>query len=375
MKNLLIVLAIVFVSCKSPSDKKTETRSIELEQLQASIDSLFNSEVEENEPGAAILVSYDGKMIIGKGYGLRDIENNKPITTNTNMRMASVSKQFTALSVLSLVDKGLLSLNDSIKKIWPYHVFENITVQHLLNHTSGLADYEAPYFLKDWDKSKIVENKDILDWLSTNPKPIFEAGKGWEYSNTAYIVLALLVEKVSGEEFPIYAKKNVFEKAGMKETNYYNLANPIKIKERAYCYEKDSLGNWKKVDGNFMNGLMGDGAVYTSVNDYFQYDLALRNKAIFSEKTHALIFKPSSTYQVNGEDRHYAMGWVVTDSTATHTGGWFGTNTFTKRYLNKPLTIAIFMNRNTLFENDLIKKTDSLVLEYVNPTTNNTYKK
>ncbi|VAV85273.1 Beta-lactamase class C-like and penicillin binding proteins (PBPs) superfamily [hydrothermal vent metagenome] len=375
MKNLLIVLAIIFVSCKSPSDKKTETKSIELVRLQTSIDSLFNSEVEENESGAAILVSYDSEMIIGKGYGLRDIENNEPITTNTNMRMASVSKQFTALSVLSLVDKGLLSLNDSIKKIWPYHVFENITIQHLLNHTSGLADYEAPYFLKDWDKSKIVENKDILDWLSTNPKPIFEAGKGWEYSNTAYVVLANLVEKVSGKEFSIYAKKNVFEKAGMKEANYYNLANPIKIKERAYCYEKDSLGNWGKVDGNFMNGLMGDGSVYTSVEDYFEYDLALRKKSILSEETHDLIFKPSSTYQVNGEDRHYAMGWVVTDSTATHTGGWFGTNTFTKRYLNKPLTIAIFMNRNTLFENDLIKKTDSLVLEYVNTTTNNAYKK
>jgi CubicO group peptidase (beta-lactamase class C family) len=375
MKNLLIVLAIIFVSCKSPSDKKTETKSIELVRLQTSIDSLFNAEIGENEPGAAILVSYDSEMIIGKGYGLRDIENNEPITTNTNMRMASVSKQFTALSVLSLVDKGLLSLNDSIKKICPYHVFENITIQHLLNHTSGLADYEAPYFLKDWDKSKIVENKDILDWLSTNPKPIFEAGKGWEYSNTAYVVLANLVEKVSGKEFSIYAKKNVFDKAGMKKTNYYNLANPIKIKERAYCYEKDSLGNWGKVDGNFMNGLMGDGSVYTSVEDYFEYDLALRKKSILSEETHDLIFKPSSTYQVNGEDRHYAMGWVVTDSTATHTGGWFGTNTFTKRYLNKPLTIAIFMNRNTLFENDLIKKTDSLVLEYVNTTTNNAYKK
>jgi CubicO group peptidase (beta-lactamase class C family) len=370
MKNLLILLAIFFVSCNSSSDKKTETRSIELEQLYASIDSLFNSEIKENEPGAAILVSYDGKMIIGKGYGLRDIEKNEPITTNTNMRMASISKQFTALSVLSLVDKGLLSLNDSIKKIWPYHIFENITVQHLLNHTSGLADYEAPYFLKDWDKSKIVENRDILDWLSTNPKPIFEAGKGWEYSNTAYIVLAQLVEKVSGEEFPFYAKKNVFEKAGMKETNYYNLANPIKIKERAYCYEKDSLGNWEKVDGYFMNGIMGDGAVYTSVDDYFEYDLALRKKSILSEETHDLIFKRSSTHQVNGEDRHYAMGWGVTDSTAVHTGGWFGTNTFTKRYLKKPLTIAIFMNRNTLFESELIKKTDSLVLEYVKTTAN-----
>jgi len=377
MKNLTLAigLAIFFVSCNTPPNKNPETKTLKLKQLQASIDSLFNAEIGMHEPGAALLVAYNGKMIIGKGYGLRDLKNNKPITANTNMRMASVSKQFTALSVLSLVDKGLLSLNDSIKKFWPYHVFENITVQQLLNHTSGIADYETPYFLKDWDRSKVVENKDLLEWLSTNPKPIFEAGKDWEYSNTAYIVLALLVQKVSGEQFPIYAKKNVFEKAGMKETNYYTLANPIKIKERAYCYEKDSLGKWEKVDGNFMNGLMGDGAVYTSVEDYFKYYLALRKKSIVSKKTHSLIFKPSATYQVNKEDRQYAMGWVVTDSTAVHTGGWFGTNTFTKRYLNKPLTIAIFMNRNTLFKNKLIKKTDSLVLQYVKTTANNAHKK
>jgi hypothetical protein len=86
-----------------------------------------------------------------------------------------------------------------------------------------------------------------------------------------------------------------------------------------------------------------------------------------------LIFKPSSTRKINGADHHYAMGWGVTDSTATHSGGWFGTNTFTKRYLNKPLTIAIFMNRNTLFGNGLVKKTDSLVVEYVKTTANNVY--
>jgi len=377
MRNLSLVLliALFFISCNSSSDKIHETKAVELEQLETKIDSLFNAEVGENEPGAALLVSYDGKILIGKGYGLRDLENNKPITRSTNMRMASVSKQFTALSILSLVDKGLLSLDNSLKDFWPYHIFEKITVQQLLNHTSGIADYDSPYFVKAWDISKIVENQDILDWLSTNPKPIFEAGKDWEYSNTAYIVLALLVEKVSGEEFSLYAKNNVFAKAGMKETNYYTLANPIKIKDRAYCYEKDSLGKWVQVDGNFMNGLMGDGSVYTSVEDYFQYDLALRKKSILSEETHDLIFKPSSTYHENGEDKYYAMGWVVTDSTANHTGGWYGTNTFTKIYLDKPLTIAIFMNRNTLFENDLIIKTDSLVLEYVKAISNDAYKK
>lgn len=90
-----------------------------------------------------------------------------------------------------------------------------------------------------------------------------------------------------------------------------------------------------------------------------------RNSTLFSKETHELIFQPSSTEVTNGVERHYAMGWIVTDSTAFHGGGWFGTSTYTKRYLDKPLTIAIFMNRNTLFESELVKKTDSLALEYV----------
>lgn len=385
MKNLLILLVLVCASCKSPIDKKIETKSNELEQLQASIDSLFNSKIGENEPGAALAVSYNKEMLIGKGYGLRDLETNKPITLNTNMRMASVSKQFTALCILSLVDKGLLSLNDSINKFWQYPVFKNITVEHLINHTSGIADYEVPYFLKEWNKSKIIENKDILEWLATNPKSIFEAGKGWEYSNTAYLVLALLVEKVSGEEFSIYAKKNVFDKAGMKETNYYNLAHPIVIKERAFCYEKDSLGNWKKVDGYFMNGILGDGAVYTSLNDYLAYDNTLRNNKIFLEKTQELIFKPSSIVPKNWPETNYyvdrypfltnrkvsyAMGWFVTDEIAMHTGGWNGTRTVVLREINRPITITLFMNSDSSFD-ELIIETYKLVNEYIKTTANN----
>jgi CubicO group peptidase (beta-lactamase class C family) len=322
-------------------------------------------------------------MIIGKGYGLRDLKTRMPITVNTNMRMASISKQFTALCILSLVNKRLLSLNDSINKFWDYPVFKNITVEHLLNHTSGIADYEVN-FDKNWDRSQIVENKDILEWVATNPKPVFEAGKDWEYSNTAYLILALLVEKVSGEEFSSYAKNNVFEKAGMKETNYYNLAHPIKIKERAYCYEKDSLSGWKKVDGYYMNGIMGDGSVYTNLNDYFAYDNSLRNNTLFSEKTQELIFKSSSSlpkdwpknnpfvnrfqFLENGK-LNYSMGWFFTEEITMHTGFWYGTRTVVLRELKRPITITLFMNSDSSFD-ELINETYNLVNEYIKTTAN-----
>lgn len=364
MKKALIILLISFVSCKSPSDKKTENSAVELEQLQTSIDSLFNSHIGENEPGAAVLVTFGGNILIKKGFGLRDLRTKTPITPSTNMRIASVSKQFTALTVLSLVDQGLISLNDTVSNYLPYEAFRKVTIQQLLNHTSGIANYDR--YLDNWDKPRIAENSDVLDWYATNPDPEFEPGTRYEYSNAAYNVLATLVEKVSRTEFSEYAKANIFKKAGMEGTNYFNLAKPVEIKERAFCYERDSNGIWKQVDSNILNGLIGEGAIYTSLNDYFNYDSTLRNESILSKKMHNLIFKPSSTYTWDGNEIHYAMGWNIKDSIAIHSGGWYGTNTIVKRYLNKPLTIAIFMNRNTLFKSDLVKKTDAIVNKYLN---------
>ena len=353
MRILTLLSLIIIFSCKTSSEKKEEPQSTSVHGLETLLDSLFNSYITPDDPGAALMVAYDGEMIVGKGYGVRDLQSKAPITKNTNMRMASVSKQFTNLSLLTLMDQGMLSLNDTVYKFWPIEVFKNITVAQLINHTSGLADYEEA-FMKDWDRTKVVENKDILHWLGTNPPPRFEPGEKWEYSNTAYIVLALLTEKLSGRDFAAYAKEAVFEKAGMKNTNFFTLAHPIAIKERSFCYEKDSLGSWKKVDGFFMNGVLGDGAVYTSITDYFAYDQALRNRTILSDSLHQKLFEPSSmplpenakyTFSfLKGAKERYGMGWFITDNFALHTGSWNGTRTIVVRNRNKPLTIAIFMN-------------------------------
>lgn len=374
-KRYIILFFALCVSCKGKNDTKEVMQKQDLEHLKAQIDSLFNEQIDSNAPGAALLVSYNGKMLIGKGYGLRDLETKERITKNTNMRMASVSKQFTDLSLLTLVDKGLLSLNDTVFKFWPYPVFKNITVTQLINHTSGIADYEEA-FIKEWDRNKIVENKDVLTWLATNPAPRFEPGEKWEYSNTAYLVLALLTEKLSGEAFATFAKKAVFEKAGMNNTDFYSLAQPIDIQERAFCYEKDSLGQWEKVDGYFMNGVLGDGAVYTSVRDYFAYDQALRNKSIVSDGLHQMLFEPSSMALpekakypfgfLKSKEEHYAMGWFVTDDIALHTGSWNGTRTIVVRDQERPLTIAIFMNSGEAeTRSALIESTYNLVGSYL----------
>jgi len=303
-------------------------------------------------------------MLIGKGYGLRDLKTKEPITPSTNMELASVSKQFTALSILSLVDKGQLSLSDSVYDLFPYPTFKDVTVEQLINHTSGLADAEAA-FHTEWDASKIATNTDIINWYKKEDRKILKPGEKYEYNNGTYEVLPSIVEKISGQEYSKYVSENVFTKAGMKNTIFFNHSKPVSIKERASYYEKNDSGNWEKMDGHFMTGVLGAGGVYTSLEDYFQYDQALRNESIFSKATHQLIFKPSSTYDNEGETMNYAMGWGVSENAATHSGGWFGVSTYTKRYLDRPLTIAIFMNRSSLFNDDLVDKVDELALNYI----------
>jgi len=180
------------------------------------------------------------------------------------------------------------------------------------------------------------------------------------YNNGTYELLPLVVEKVSGRKYPDFIKENVFDKAGMTRTIAYDLNNPVKIDERAAYYHKDSLGDWQKMDGHPLTGLFGAGGIYTSLDDYFKYDNALKNKTILNKELHDLIFKPTSTEIPDNDKQDYAMGWFVTDSLAQHSGGWFGVNTFTRRYLNKPLTLAFFANRDDL-DKELISLTDSIV--------------
>lgn len=366
MKKIIFILLVVIVSCKSPNSETSESKSVQLEQFKAKVDSIVNESINANDPGIALLVAYDGKMLIGKGYGIRNLETKEPITQSTNMEMASVSKQFTALAILSLVNNGKISLNDKVYKYLPNKSFENVTIKQLINHTSGLEDAEEA-FSTEWDSTKIATNDDVLKWYSVENRNKNNSSQIFEYNNGAYEVLPIIVEKVSGKKYEDYIKEKVFKKAGMRKTVAFNLNSPVAIDERAFYYHKDSSGKWNKMDGHPLTGLLGAGGIYTSVDDYFNYDNALRNNSIFSKEVHQLIFEKNDSIKTAKSlqsNLSYAMGWFVNDSIAEHTGGWFGVNTYTKRYLKKPLTIAVFANMDNL-SRKLISKIDSMSVQFV----------
>ena len=364
MKNVLFILLVCIVSCKSPNKDISESKLAALAQFELELDSLAHEYIAPDEPGIALLIAYDGKMLVGKGYGVSNLDTKAPITASTNMEMASVSKQFTALAVLSLVHEGKISLQDTVYRFFPFQTFENVTIKQLINHTSGIEDAEK-YFYTNWDATKIASNNAILEWYLLENRKKYKSGEQFDYNDGAYELLPLLVEKVSGKKYETYIKENVFEKAGMNRTIAFNLNTPVPIDERAFYYHKDSLGKWNKMDGHPLTGLLGAGGIYTSVNDYFNYDNALRNNSIFSKEIHQLIFEKDDRVKTDDPDMSYAMGWFVNDSMAEHYGGWFGVTTYTKRYLKKPLTVAVFANRDDI-SSELITKMDSITVQFVN---------
>lgn len=374
----LIILVLIF-SCKT-KEKKLLSPS----DFQKQIDSLFSSTIDENGPGAAVCISLDGNIIFSKGYGLRDLDTKDPITPSTNIRIGSVSKQFTALGILSLVEKGKLNLHDSIYKFFPYKSLEGVTIKQMLTHTSGIVDADTEYW-KRWTLDRPATNNDIIDWYKKHDRKEFNPGEKFEYNNAAYQLLASLIEKISGQEFTAYVKENVLEKANMKTSLFYNLSKPTQIQERAFCYEKNSTGTWQKVDGHYLNGIIGAGCLYTNLIDFAKYSNALRNHKILMTEIDSLLFQPvvavkeladRDFYIIKESGSYYGLGWELNETMAVHGGETFGAQSFVIHEFDRPLNIAIFMNSNSLFETEpnLLDETYKLTNIYLETTTNNGHK-
>lgn len=256
-----------------------------------------NQEMEDNllapyrnglTPGCAIGVIKDGKIIYSDTSGFANIERHISITTNTNFRLASVSKQFTAVAILIFVQNGKLSLDTKIRDFFPEFsdYMEDITVQHLLTHTSGLGEYDAetiPEYegkqIYDSDVVKILSKKKMLDSVP---------GEKYFYNNGGYCLLKLIVEKVSGQEFRNFLKENIFTKLDMEAT-MPNKEGVTIIPNRAYGYSNKE-GKWLRTDQRQTSTTMGDGGIYSSVNDLALWSEIIHSNKILSPEMKTLMF-------------------------------------------------------------------------------------
>jgi CubicO group peptidase (beta-lactamase class C family) len=379
-RTLIIFLGIIVFSCKQEKNNmvKSWPDTVELERK---IDSLYNSYYDENGPAAVILIAYDGKDVLKKAYGQRNIEKGKRADIKKNFRYGSMAKQFTDLALLKLVEEGKIQLSDTLYNYYPYSIFRNVTIEQLISHTSGIGDAEWMVG-QDWKSKDYVHLKDIMDWYKNNYITRFKPGSKFEYNNGTYYVLVKLVEDVSGKSFSDYMQEIVFDRIRMDNTYYINDENNGKIPNMAICYEKDSIGNWVSDEFSPFNTLVGPGGLYTNLEDYSKYLNALREHTILDENSHQKIFEPiSMNIELHSEDMRslkgkkssYAMGWEVTDSLAVSAGLYYGVNNWCVFEFKRPLSFVILTNNPILFKERLVDKTYKIIDDYFTSTTNNGY--
>ncbi len=315
----------------------------------------------------AWLYAEQGEIVSKGALGFRDPEDKLPITEDTIFQLASVSKTFTATAVMLLMRQGLLQLDDEITKFFPEIPYPGVTVRHLLNHTGGVPDYfdDGDWFFQiRREEKRIPGNDEILRFLcETKAKPYFAPGEGFQYSNTGYNLLALLVERLSGVPYEAFLQKNIFEPAGMTSTRcchirrdgipFENFARAQVLEDGKYVPDTDSAayGNVAAFDG-----LNGDDYVYTNIFDMLAWDRALREGKVLTSEEQQLMYTPGKLN--SGEDAvydeddgmSYGFGWGVERSgefglIVSHSGGMPGVSTWFERFIDADRVLVFLINR------------------------------
>jgi N-acyl-D-aspartate/D-glutamate deacylase len=309
------------------------------------VDALFEPWTVGDSPGAAVMVIEDGEILFEGGFGLADIESQTPITPQSAFRLASVSKQFTAMAVMILAERGQLAYDDKLVRYLPEleRFGDDITLRHLLTHTGGLPDYYDALTEEAGDSMPTTE--DAMKFLAGWGEPLFEAGDRYEYSNPGYEMLALVAERVSGQVFGEYLRDNVFEPLGMKDTVVRDDSEP-EIRNRAYGYSKNE-DSFILNDDDALNHIIGSGGIYSTVEDLYLWDQALYTEQLVRRAT---LDEAWSPVRLNdGEDYPYGFGWGLEPYGAlgrrvSHGGGWVGFSTFIVRYPERQFSVIVLSN-------------------------------
>jgi CubicO group peptidase (beta-lactamase class C family) len=332
------------------------------EIMTSKIDTLFEDFNRTGAPGASVTVIQNGKVLFVKGYGLANVEEKIRCTPETNFRLASLTKQFTAMSILILADRGKLSLDDSLIEFFPEFrsYAKQITVRHLLGHTSGLIDYED---LIPADTSIPVLDRDVLRLLLKQNKTYFSPGSKFRYSNSGYSLLSLIVEVRSGMPFAQFLKKNIFQPLKMNNSLAYEQGFSI-IPNRAFGYTA-SGESFTRTDQSLTSSVLGDGGIYTSVSDLFKWDQALYTTKLVSAKCLKLAFTPNPL-STDFPNSHYGFGWYIGEYRGLreiwHYGETRGFTTRIARFPEKKFTLVILTNRNDAKISELPHKITDLYL-------------
>lgn len=323
-------------------------------------------------PGAAIMVLRRDQILFEHGYGVTDLNTLHNIDAHTNFRLASVTKQFTAMAIMLLVHDGKLRYDEGLTDIFPDFpdYARAITVRNLLNHTSGLRDYEdlmPPSNPGVPVEQQQIQDAGVLALLKRQNSTKFPPGTKWEYSNSGYVVLGLIVEKVSGQSFPDFLRQRIFARLDMSHTIAY-VRGKNQVPNRAFGHTLENA-SWKQTDQSSTSATLGDGGVYSSLDDLRNWDRVLGNHTLLSQSEMQAALTAVDVPGVVGPDHtpaQYGFGWFLNAHNGHrrmwHYGETEGFRTTIQRFTDDNLTIIVLSNRADLNPSELALKIADLYL-------------
>jgi CubicO group peptidase (beta-lactamase class C family) len=292
-------------------------------------------------PGASVLVVRDGVSVVRRAYGLANVEEAIAATPATNYRLASLTKQFTAAAILLLVQDGQLGLDDPVRKWLPTlpEATRAITVRHLLTHTSGLIDYED---VIPGSMTCQLHDADVLAILETQACTYFSPGANYRYSNSGYALLALIVESASGRAFASFMQERMFRPLEMLNT-VAHVDRRSTVVKRAFGYTETN-GSWLRTDQDRTSAVLGDGGIYSSIDDLAKWDASLVNQQLLRAELLRMASEPATA--TDDPTTAYGFGWRVSGETIWHSGESIGFRNVIARFPKRGLTVVILTNRN-----------------------------
>jgi CubicO group peptidase (beta-lactamase class C family) len=376
--------------------------------MQNKMDAIFAPLVDGHSPGVAVLVVKNGKTPFERGFGLRDLNASAKIDEHTNFRLASCSKQFTAIAIMLLVHDGKLRYDQKLTEIFPgFPAYGRpITIRNLLNHTGGLQDYEtlmeradAPDskypFPHDWTAENQIQDAEVLTLLEQTDHGMFAPGTQWYYSNSGYVVLGLIVAKVSGQPFREFLRERIFVPLHMDNTVAYQRGKN-EVANRAYGHtaidhtpsgqsanaKTNDTAKWQETDQSPTSATLGDGGMYSSLEDLTKWDEALRaNKLLSKEEMQPALTPftfadqsqprwPANSDRPEGSSVSYGFGWFL-DPYRGHPRMWhygetMGFRSYIVRFPSDHLTIIVLCNRTDIAPESLALRLADFILDTQN---------
>lgn len=312
------------------------------DSLESRVDAYVKNEMQTQQiPGLSLAVIKDGRIVLAKGYGLANVEHQVPVKPETIFQSGSMGKQFTATAVMMLVEEGKLSLDDKITKYFPDgpEAWRNITVRHLLTHTSGMTDYP-----QDFDMRRDYTEDDLFQRIKTVPLA-FQPGEKWSYSNLAYVMLGILIHKVSGKFYGDFLQERIFKPLEMSTARVISEADIVPNRAAGYRLANGQLKNQNWVSPSL--NTTADGALYLTIYDMAKWDAALYTGKLLKRSSLEQMWTPVKLN--DGKTHPYGFGWALGEvrghRVIEHGGAWQGFKSQISRYPDDKLTVILFANQ------------------------------